>query len=340
MKKINKNNNKNNHSAQSKKITKKSTPAKKTKNSVTPKKVTKKISKKSIAKKTATKSVKKTATAKASPKRIIKKKNTTVKLKKSVKHPSIQNKSNSAKIKNNKTKILTKINVKKTTLKIKNSISPKPKPKITKTKITISKPISTNSTKNILKPVAEKNHSVSTPQSFAQQKSPIKSESNIKGIKPNIQNEKSTAITTQNSTSVLSTEAANKQFLNEAELDSYRQKLVTIRARLRGDVSTMADAALNKNRLDASGDLSAVPIPMADIGSDNFEQEQTLSFMQNERGILVDIEEAFVRIKDGTYGICEGCGNPIPKVRLNFIPYANMCVKCAELVQRQEEEDK
>jgi RNA polymerase-binding transcription factor DksA len=88
--------------------------------------------------------------------------------------------------------------------------------------------------------------------------------------------------------------------------------------------------------MDASGDLSAVPIHMADVGSDNFEQEQTLSFMQSEHGILIDIEDALVRVKEGTYGICEGCGNPIPRVRLNFIPYVNMCVKCAELVQNQE----
>jgi RNA polymerase-binding transcription factor DksA len=131
-------------------------------------------------------------------------------------------------------------------------------------------------------------------------------------------------------------ELAAKQCLSESELETYRQKLTAMRSRLRGDVSTMTDAALSKSRLDASGDLSAMPIHMADVGSDNFEQEQTLSFMQNERGILADIEEALLRVKDKTYGVCEGCGNPIPKIRLNFIPYANMCVKCAELAQQEE----
>ena len=55
-----------------------------------------------------------------------------------------------------------------------------------------------------------------------------------------------------------------------------------MRARLRGDVNQLADAALKKSRTEANGDLSSMPIHMADIGSDNFEQEFTLSLMENE----------------------------------------------------------
>ncbi len=124
--------------------------------------------------------------------------------------------------------------------------------------------------------------------------------------------------------------------LTPAEIEAYKVKLLQMRDRLRGNVSTMTDAALNKNFLEASGEFSGMPIHMADIGSDNFEQEQTLSFMQSESGILSEVEEALRRIKDGVYGICEGCGCRIPKVRLNFLPTASMCVKCAEIAQREE----
>ncbi len=123
--------------------------------------------------------------------------------------------------------------------------------------------------------------------------------------------------------------------LTAAEIESYRTKLLMIRARLRGDVTTMTDAALNKNRMDPSGDVSSMPIHMADVGSDNFEQEQTLAFMQSESGILDMVEEALQRIKQGAYGICESCETWIPKVRLNFIPYASMCVKCATIAQEE-----
>lgn len=131
--------------------------------------------------------------------------------------------------------------------------------------------------------------------------------------------------------------AVPEKKLTAAEIEAYRVKLTDMRARLRGDVSTMTDAALNKNRLDASGDLSGMPIHMADIGTDNYEQEQTLSFMQSESGMLAEVEEALQRIKDGTFGVCEGCGCRIPKVRLNFLPSASMCVKCAEIAQKGEE---
>lgn len=117
--------------------------------------------------------------------------------------------------------------------------------------------------------------------------------------------------------------------LPKDELATYKLKLQALKARLRGDVDTMAEAALNKNRMDASGDLSAMPIHMADVGTDNFEQEFTLSLMQSESETIKQVEGALLRIADGTYGICEECETKIPKARLNAIPYASKCVKCA-----------
>lgn len=121
----------------------------------------------------------------------------------------------------------------------------------------------------------------------------------------------------------------NSNSLKKAELKVFRERLVTLRSRLRGDVSRMADATLKKSRTEGNGDLSSMPIHMADVGSDNFEQEFTLSLMENEGATLGNIEAALERIEDGTYGFCEECGVKIPKKRLEAIPYATMCVKCA-----------
>lgn len=115
----------------------------------------------------------------------------------------------------------------------------------------------------------------------------------------------------------------------KTELKPYRERLLALRARLRGDVIRMADSALKNNRTEGNGDLSSMPIHMADIGSDNFEQEFTLSLMESEGVTLENIEAALERIDDGTYGMCEECGVRIPKMRLDAIPYATMCVKCA-----------
>lgn len=120
-----------------------------------------------------------------------------------------------------------------------------------------------------------------------------------------------------------------KQSMKKSELKVYKELLLAMRARLRGDVHAMADAALNKTRAEASGDLSLMPIHMADVGTDNYEQEFTLSLMQNEEGVLELVESALERIEDGDYGICTECQGRIPKTRLSAIPYTPHCVKCA-----------
>ncbi len=123
--------------------------------------------------------------------------------------------------------------------------------------------------------------------------------------------------------------------MKKAETKVYKDQLVALRARLRGDVNQMADAALKKTRSEANGDLSSMPIHMADIGSDNFEQEFTLSLMENDEGTLEAIETALERIELGTFGECEECGAKIPKARLNAIPYAPFCIKCAEQLEKK-----
>jgi RNA polymerase-binding protein DksA len=123
--------------------------------------------------------------------------------------------------------------------------------------------------------------------------------------------------------------------MNKSESKAYKQLLLALRGRLRGDVSAMADAALNKTRSEASGDLSSMPIHMADVGTDNFEQEFTLSLMENDEETLGQIEAALERIEDSTYGICVECGGKIAKARLQALPYTPHCVKCAERVQSQ-----
>lgn len=123
--------------------------------------------------------------------------------------------------------------------------------------------------------------------------------------------------------------------MKKAEAKVYKERLLALRARLRGDVTQMADAALKKNRMDGGGgDSSAMPIHMADLGSDNYEQEFTLSLMENDEGTLDAIEMALERIEEGTYGECEECGVKVPKARLNVLPYARTCVKCAEHLER------
>ena len=121
--------------------------------------------------------------------------------------------------------------------------------------------------------------------------------------------------------------------MKKMEAKVYKEMLLRLRARLRGDVNAMADAALNKTRSESSGDLSSMPIHMADVGTDNFEQEFTLSLMETEEVTLEHIENALERIEEGTYGVCLECEGKILKARLNAIPYTPFCIKCASKLE-------
>ena len=121
--------------------------------------------------------------------------------------------------------------------------------------------------------------------------------------------------------------------MKKTEAAPYKQQLLALRSRLRGDVSALADSALRKTRSESSGDLSSMPIHMADVGTDNFEQEFTLSLMETEELALEQIENALERIEDGTYGVCLECEGKILKARLNAIPYAPFCIKCASKLE-------
>jgi DnaK suppressor protein len=118
--------------------------------------------------------------------------------------------------------------------------------------------------------------------------------------------------------------------MKAAEMKAFKATLESMRARLRGDVSMMADAALRKTRSEASGDLSSMPIHMADIGSDAYEQEFTLSLMATEEGTLEMVEQALERIRTRQFGVCEECEGVISKKRLEAIPFASLCIRCAE----------
>jgi DnaK suppressor protein len=121
-----------------------------------------------------------------------------------------------------------------------------------------------------------------------------------------------------------------KNTLTRKQLDHFKAILLAKRAEILGNVTSMEDESLRKQ----STDLSKLPIHMADVGSDNYELENSIGLMDGERRILRDIDAALGRLEEGAYGICEGNEEPIPLARLNAIPWTRYCVKCAELVEK------
>ncbi|MHC4739004.1 MAG: TraR/DksA family transcriptional regulator [Planctomycetota bacterium] len=122
--------------------------------------------------------------------------------------------------------------------------------------------------------------------------------------------------------------------LNAANIEHFKEMLLEKRHEIIGNVNEMKDEALKKSRLDASGDLSSMPIHMADIGTDNYEQEFALGLMDSERKLLKEIDDALQRIENKTYGICEATGKPIGKARLQAQPWARHCVEHARMLEQ------
>ena len=58
------------------------------------------------------------------------------------------------------------------------------------------------------------------------------------------------------------------------------------------------------------------------------ERERDLALSAQARAAVDEIDRALAKMDAGTYGICERCGNPIPKARLKALPYAALCVAC------------
>lgn len=123
--------------------------------------------------------------------------------------------------------------------------------------------------------------------------------------------------------------------MKKSEVKPFKEMLLELRARLRGDVSALADAALAKSGGGGGGSMSAIPSHIADMGSDTFEQDNTILLMNNEGETLVQIEAALERIEAGAYGVCTECSGKIPKMRLKAIPYTPHCVKCASELEEE-----
>jgi DnaK suppressor protein len=101
--------------------------------------------------------------------------------------------------------------------------------------------------------------------------------------------------------------------------------------RLRADVAS-ADTALADLLRDASDGAGD---DQADAGSKNFEREHEMSIAANAREMLLQSERALGRIAAGTYGVCESCGEPIGKARLQVFPRATLCMSCKQKQERR-----
>ena len=117
---------------------------------------------------------------------------------------------------------------------------------------------------------------------------------------------------------------------NKSKLNLFRDLLIKRKETLVSNVNQIEEETTSKSRRDAAGDLSNLPMHIADMGSDTYEQDFNLGLLENEGEEIHEIDAAIEKIEDKTYGLCERCNSPIPGKRLSVIPYARLCVQCKE----------
>src|SRR5712692_111911 len=116
------------------------------------------------------------------------------------------------------------------------------------------------------------------------------------------------------------------QRMDKRKAKTYRDKLLVRREGLVGQVQ--AAEAYSRER-----DAEATQDP-ADMAANAYTKELMMSMSTNDRQLLESIDAALLRIEDGLYGKCIHCGQPIQEKRLEAVPWARYCLRCADLNER------
>jgi DnaK suppressor protein len=111
------------------------------------------------------------------------------------------------------------------------------------------------------------------------------------------------------------------------EWAKYQEHLLELRERLLAQMSGLAK--------ESAEEMTNYSLHMADSGTDNFDRDFALSLLSSDQDAIYEIEEALKRIEKDTYGICELTGKPIPKNRLDAIPWTRFTVEAQSQLERE-----
>jgi len=133
-------------------------------------------------------------------------------------------------------------------------------------------------------------------------------------------------------------QAKPAEFKPEDEVpEKYRKfyrLLIDMRKKLTEDIELHSEESLKRSAKEDSGDLSAYGQNMSDGGLNTFDRDFVLSLVSSEQEALTEIDAAIKRIHDGTYGICETTGKPIPKDRLMAVPFTRHCAEAKKNIEK------
>jgi RNA polymerase-binding protein DksA len=119
-----------------------------------------------------------------------------------------------------------------------------------------------------------------------------------------------------------------------AELGKFREQLLEERARLEVELREIEARTARVDESERANELSAYEDHPADLASETFEREKDLAIGESVQSMLHKVINALEKIDRGTYGLCDACGRPIKKARLNALPFATLCLDCQDRLER------
>src|ERR1700731_2117696 len=182
-----------------------------------------------------------------------------------------------------------------------------------------------------------KTHKPAKKTAAAPKKSAVKAPAKVKksaarAEKPVKANGARTHLNANNSTTTI-LPANHKQKRLDPFTRGQKDKLLQLRDAM---VDSMAGVAKDNLRSRAEGsEASAFGMHQADAGSDAYDRDFALSLLSQEQDALYEIDQALKRIELGSYGTCEMSGKPIPRARLEAIPFARFTVECQSQLEKQ-----
>jgi RNA polymerase-binding transcription factor DksA len=113
----------------------------------------------------------------------------------------------------------------------------------------------------------------------------------------------------------------------KAEWVKYYKILMELRERLKNQMAGLAK--------ESAEEIAGYSLHMADSGTDNFDRDFALSLLSSDQDAVYEIEEAMQRIEKKTYGVWELTGKPIPKARLDAIPWTRFTVDAQMQLEKE-----
>lgn len=123
------------------------------------------------------------------------------------------------------------------------------------------------------------------------------------------------------------TQVPNNQAAVKPEWKKHYATLLDLRDRLLNQMNGLAK--------ESAEEMDGYSLHMADSGTDNFDRDFALSLLSSDQDAIYEIDEALKRIQKGTYGTCELTGKPIPKARLDAIPWTRFTVEAQAQLERE-----